>query len=262
MTIRQHLAIATAALSMVFAACNDKTTPILTQQTDRIDTELKALAEENPALISTAGATFANDTITVDVVLNDSLIDLSRIPAELFNYFTAVEVKRHIDKNLEITVNTLSEAKGCVAVSVTDAYGVKSGYVYTAADLRRMVKSPLSQLDFNAAKQALFDYWSASAGDFTPSLEKPVNDVTTSFKGGFYDYTVNFANARAYKGLTSANLKSRILKVLQPRYERLGTLRPAVLEMYKSLGIDGFHLIYEAEKGQPLKTSVTLNNLR
>ena len=215
-----------------------------------------------PVRYAEAKAAFADNRMTVDVKLADSLFMVAQITEPLFNYFTACEIKNHLDKNLEVTVNALSEKDAPIAVNLTDVYGDSKTYELSPALIRRMVKSPLAQLDFNEAKTALFAAFEASEEQFRPETEGPVTGFSTSFKGGFYAYDVEFANPRSYKELTTANLKARALKVLEKRYANLGTLRPVLFGMYKTLGIDGFHLVYSAGEGKPsLKTTVTLSNL-
>ena len=259
--LRLAIAPAVFAASLAFTACGDKTTPVIIEQSERINSELQTLVEENPQLLSEAKSSFAEDKIAIDVKIADSLFIVSQISEPLFNYFTACEIKNHMDKNLEITVNALSEKDMPIVVSLTDVYGDSHSYELTPAILRRMVKSPLTQLDYNEAREGLFAALAASEAQFIPANAK-VKTVSTSFKGGFFAYNVEFENANAYKELTTANLKARALQVLEPRYTKLGTLRPVLFGMYKTLGLDGFHLVYSAgEKSPSLKTTVTLSHL-
>lgn len=243
-------------------SCADKVTPVLIEQAGRIDADLQSFAKQNPSLISNASAVYNNDTLSVDVQIADSLFMTAFISEPLFNYFTACEVKNHLDKNLEITVNALTEKNAPVIVKLTDVYGDSSTYTISPATLRRMVKSPLTQLGFNEARDALFAAFAASEELFRPQ-ERGVKEISTSFKGGFFAYNITFDNPRNYRGITSANLKARAIKVLNARYAHIGTLRPVLFGMFKSLGIDGFHLVYNAGDGtQPIKATVTLANIK
>ena len=258
--LRSAIAPAILTAAMAFTACGDKTTPVLIEQGERLNTELQTLAQENPAVIAEAKAAYADNRMTVDVKLADSLFMVAQISEPLFDYFTACEVKDHLDKNLEVTVNALSEKDGVVAISLTDVYGDSKTFEVTAAQLRRMVKSPLNQLNYTEARDGLFAAFEAAEELFRPA-EGPVKAITTSFKGGFYAYNIEFENARAFSGLTTANLKYRALKVLEKRYANLGSFRPVIFGMYKSFGIDGFHLVYSAGD-KSLKTAVTLSNIK
>lgn len=260
--IRNIAAPAIFAVALAFTSCADKTTPVLIEQGERLNTELQTLASENPDLFGELSAAYTDNGLVVDINLKDSLFVLKSIDEPLFNFFTACEIKNHLDKNLETTVNALGEKEAPLIVKLTDAYGDSHSYEYTAADLRRMAKSPLTQLGFNEARDGLFAALAASEAQFVPA-EGHVKGYSTSFKGGFYAYTVEFQNASFYRGLVTANLKARALKVFEQRYAKLGTLRPVLLGMYKALGIDGFHLIYSAGEGSPtLKTTVTLSNIQ
>lgn len=205
--IRMAIAPAVLAATMAFTACSDKTTPIIIEQSQRINTDLQTLVQENPELIAKAEAQYAEDRINVDVALADSLFKVGLITDPLFNYFTACEIKDHADKNLEILVNALTEKEMPIVVNLTDAYGDAKSYELSPATLRRMVKSPLTQLDYNETRDALFAALAASADQFMPD-ERTVKEITTSFKGGFYAYNVVFDNPRSYRGLVTANLKA------------------------------------------------------
>lgn len=261
--LRSAIAPAILTAAMAFTACGDKTTPVLIEQAERLNTELQTMAQENPAVIAEAKAAYGESGMTVDVKLADSLFMVAQISEPLFNYFTACEIKNHLDKNLEVTVNALSEKEAPILVSLTDVYGDSKTYELSPALIRRMVKSPLAQLNFTEARDGLFAALEAAEEQFRPAVEGPVTGFSTSFKGGFYAYDVEFANPRAYRDLTTANLKARALKVFEKRYANLGSFRPVLFGMYKSLGIDGFHLVYSAGEGKPsLKTTVTLSNIK
>ncbi len=258
--LRLTLASTVLATAMAFTACGDKTTPVIIEQSERINTELQSLVQENPKVLAEASAKFAEDKIAIDVKLADSLFMVPYISEPLFNYFTAYEVKAHINKDLEITYNALAEKDYPIVVSLTDVYGDSRSYEITPTLLRRMIKSPLTQLDYNEAREGLFAAMAASEAQFMPA--SGAKSVSTSFKGGFFSYNVEFEKASSYKDLTTANLKSRALKVLEPRYANPGSFRPVLFGVYKSFGIDGFHLVYSAgENSKTLKTTVTLSHL-
>lgn len=248
---------------LTMVACSDKNAEILSQQAEILNENLRNEATDNPDLIVSATANYADAAINVDIKLADSLFMTSVITEPLFEYFTACEVKNHIDKNLETTVNALSAKDENVKITLTDVYGDSREYVYSAATLKRMVKTPLTQLNFNDARQALVAALTASEEQFRPVGAK-VKSVETSYnKTGFIDYTVTFENASYFKPLTVANLKFRAIETLSKRYNHLGDEQSVIFAMYKSLGIDGFHLIYTAGENTPsLKCTVLLSDLK
>lgn len=258
--IRSATIAVITAITVLAAGCSNKNVPVLTEQCEILNNELSSLAAENPKLIASAKAEYTTDRFAVDVTLADSLIIIAQISDPLFEYFTACEVKNHLDKNLEAAVNALTDEDLPVSVSLTDVYGETRSYEITPATLRRMVKVPLSQFNYTEAREGLFAALAGAEELFRPA-EKNVKSISTSFKGGFFAYNVEFTNASAYKGLTTANLKARGLEVLKKRYANLGTMRPVLFEMYKSLGIDGFHLVYTDGDKSVLKTTIVLSNL-
>lgn len=263
--IRHAVAPAILAAAMAFTACGDKVTPVLIEQGERLDNELKTLASENPALFGELSASYTDNSLVVDVAIKDSLLTVQYITEPLFNFFTACQIKNHLDKNLEITVNALSEKEAPLVVNLTDVYGEAKTYELKPATLRYMVKSMLSQLATSEVRENLYTLLDASKEDFRPVNEGFVEGVTSSFnKSGFYTYTVEFkkGHSAVYSQLTTANLKARALKVLEAQFDRLGTMRQPVLEMLKALGIDGFHLVYTTDGKNTIKTTIPLSNLK
>lgn len=263
MKLLKSASMPVVAISMAMAlfGCGpDKDAQTLTEQSERINNELSEMAQANPALIAKAGAAYEEGAFTIDVTLSDSLFISSFITKPVFEYFTACEVKANLDKNLETTVNALAAKETPLTVKLTDVYGESCTHELTAATLKRMVKTPLTQLNFSEARDGVFAALEAGEEQFRP--DAPIKSISSQFKGGFFDYTVEFADQKAYKGLNVANLKARALKVLEDRYKNLGPVEPIIKEMYKSLGIDGFHLIYTAGEGsQQLKTTILLSDL-
>ena len=259
--IRSIAASALSCMLVTFAACSDKDAETLALQSENINKFVAAAAQDSPLLIASAKAQYANDTISVDVALSDSLLSVDRISDPLFDFFTACQVKDNLNKNLEETVNAKPGKKAPMIVTLTDVYGNSRAYELTAAKFRQMIKQPLTQLNYNEARDELFNNFAATASIFAPADAK-VKEVTTNFKGGFYDFNVCFEKTASYKGLTTANLKARALAVFERKYNRLGAMHPAFIQMFKALGVEGFHLIYSAgEKDKTLKTTVKISDI-
>lgn len=258
--IKSAFIAAIAGAAVLTAGCSNKNVSVLTEQCEILDNELTSLVSENPGLIASAKAEYTTDRFAVDVVLADSLIIIAQVSDPLFEYFTACEVKNHLNNNLQAAVNALTAEDFPVSVSLTDVYGETRSYDIAPATLRRMVKVPLTQFNYTEAREGLFAALAGAEELFRPE-EKNVKSISTSFKGGFFAYNIEFTNASAYKGLTTANLKARALNVLKKRYANLGTMRPILFEMYKSLGIDGFHLVYTDGDKSVLKTTIVLSSL-
>lgn len=258
--IKSAFAGAITIVALFASGCSNKNAAVLTEQCQLLNEQLTTLVSENPDLIAEAKAEYTTDKFAVDVKITDSLIVISQISDPLFEYFTACEVKEHLTKNLEATVNALTAEKLPITVTVSDVYGESHTYSITPADLRRMIKAPLSQFRHAEAREGLFEALATAGEQFRPEKGN-VKSITTSFKGGFFSYNLEFANSSSYKDLTTANLKFRALKVLQHRYANLGTLRPVLFKMYKSLGVEGFHLVYTDGNKSTLKTTVLLSNI-
>lgn len=258
--IKSALAGAIAVVALFAAGCSNKNVPVLTEQCKLLNDKLTTLVSENPKFLAEAKAEYTTDRFAVDVKIIDSLIAISKVPESLFEYFTACEVKENLTKNLETTVNALSAEKLPVTVTITDVYGDSHTYELTPAALRKMVTSPLSMFNSAAVRDDLFASFGSVAELFRPEKGN-VTSISTSFKGGFYDYTVEFKNKYEFQTVSIPALRERALKVLTPRYANLGTLKPVLFKMYKSLGVEGFHLIYTDGDKATVKTLIKLSDL-
>ncbi len=255
MKISSFIASASAAVAITVAmvSCgSDKNAQALAAQAERLSGVLSEAAAANPGFLKSASASYDETAFTVDVSLADTLIDIKQVTPALFQYFTAIEVKANADKNLEETVNALSAKDQPMIVKVTDYSGATTDYELSASTLRRLYKTPLTQLDFTNVKNNVLEIMKSEADEF---MIAGSTAVSFSFAGGYGDYTVSFPTKKDFitkdtaSALTLSNLKARGIKVLAARYDSLGDYRDAFMEMYKSLGIDGFHLIYVTEKG-------------
>lgn len=258
--VKTALATTIAVVAIFGAGCGNKNVPVLTEQCQLLNDKLTALVGENPNFLAEAKAEYTIDKFEIDVKIVDSLIVISQITNPLFDYFTACEVKDNLNKNLEATVNALTAEKLPITVNITDAFGDSRTYEITPANLRKMITSPLTMFNSSEVREDLF-----AAMDAVKELYRPekgnVKSITTSFKGGFFSYNVEFTKASEYKGLVQGNLKSRALNVIEKRYANLGTFRPVLFKMYKSMGIDGFHLVYTDGDKSILKSTVSLSKL-
>ena len=258
--IKSALTGTLAAVALLMAGCGNKNVPVLTEQCRLLNDNLTALVSENPKLLAEAKAEYTTDKFEVYVKLVDSLIVISQVTEPLFEYFTLFEVKAHLDKNLEATVNALSAEKLPITVNITDVYGDSHTYELTPANLRKMATAPLTSFNTSVVRDDLFAAM-ASVKDLYMPEKGNVKSITTSFKGGFFDYNVEFAKASDYKGVSQARLRTIVLDVIEKRYANLGTLRPVLFKMYKTLGIDGFHLVYTDGDKSTVKASVSLAKL-
>lgn len=255
MKISSFFASASAAVAMMVAmvSCGpDKDVETLNAQAELLSGELSEAVAANPGFLKSASASYDETALTVNVALADTLIDIKQVTPALFEYFTAIEIKAGADKNFEATVNALSSKEQPLLVKVTDYSGATADYEMSASKLKRLYKTPLTQLDYTNVKNNVLEIMKSEADEF---MAAGSTGVTFSFAGGYADYTVSFPTKKDFitkdnaKALTLPNLKARAIKVLADRYDSLGDYRDSFMDMYKSLGIDGFHLIYVTEKG-------------
>lgn len=232
---------------VALAACGgNKEAETLIAQSERVNGELQAAVQANPGLMSRASASYADSAFNVDVVFADSIINVADLSQPLVEYFLSERIKASAGKNLDDIVNALARLSQPLRLSLTDVYGATRSYDLSAATLKTLYRTPRSQLNINEVKQQVISILADQSFRLvTPGVQK----VDFSLANGFATYTIVYDNAHSYSGLTVGNLKARYLKVLKPRYAAFGILSTDIIDMDKSLGIDGYRFVLTTPAG-------------
>lgn len=240
--------VAAATLAVATAACGgNKEAETLQRQAERVNKELAADVQAAPQLLAEAGASYADSAFNVSIVFADSMMQVSDYSQALVEYFLADEVKAAAGTDLDELVNSLAKVKEPLRLSLTDVYGTTRSYDLTAATLRTLFKTNRSQLRLPEVRQQVLDILTARSMRFAvgAGIQKIDMALTTSYA----TYTIVYDNAKAYSGLTVANLKARYLKLLKPIYKAYGPLADDIVEMDRSLGIDGYRFVLTTPAG-------------
>ncbi|MDE6161891.1 MAG: hypothetical protein K2F77_09570 [Muribaculaceae bacterium] len=250
MSKKNHfIGIIAAALAIGAISCGDggKNAEILNRQATRVNAELHQALKNDPALMSDAGAQYADSAFRINLVLADSLINVSDYSQALVEYFLSEEIKTHAGKDLDEIVNTLAKVKEPMLLTLTDVYGTTDSYELPAATLRNLYKTSRSQLRLLEVRSEVLAIMAGRSVRF--AVGQNVQKVDFALTSSFATYTVIYDNAKAYSGLNVANLKARYLKILKPMYKGYGELADAIAEMDKSLGIDGYRFVLTTPSG-------------
>lgn len=230
-----------ASGSLICSCSSGSEEAILSRQASRIDSIAIADAAANPDFVKSANATYADKTIEINVAFADSAINVTNYTQSVINYFTAEQLKAHADKNLEETVNALAHIEGGIRLELNDVYGNNADFNFTANELKFLIKSQRSRINFAEAKQNVIDLMAGAADKFGCEGASAIDfDLTT----GFATYTVTFPSAKSYANLTVGNLKARYMPMLSKRYASFGNYKDAIYDMLKSLGIEGYRIVY------------------
>ncbi len=231
--------MAAGIMACAVSACGGgKEAETLMRQAERVNSELATTARQDPALFAKAGAEYADSAFSINIVFADSMLQVADYSQALVEYFLSDEIKSRAGADLDEIVNTLAKVKEPMRLSLTDVYGTSRSYDMTASTLRTLFKTQRSQLQLPQVRSEVLGILAGRAFRFAvgPGVQKAT-------------YTIIYDNAKAYSGLNVANLKARYLKLLKPIYKSYGQLAGAVVDMDKSLGIDGYRFILTTPAG-------------
>ena len=227
--IFRYVCVAVVAMSMVAVAgsCG----PSAAERAARMESAaatVDSLVHTTEAPFVVSKAVYAEPNIDVSFVLADSVIKVDLLGDELMDYYLAEQLKS-------------SEAS--VVLSLTDAYGGSKTFIYTADKLQNLAKAKRSQLNVPKVKEQVV----AVAGGAVPAPSAHMGtQVSTSIDKGFLTYTVTWPSKSAVSGMPQGVLTGRYMQPLRDEYGRLGSLEYPVVEMLKTLGIDGVRMVYVA----------------
>jgi plasmid maintenance system antidote protein VapI len=248
--------IALAVCSCGTAKENDA----LTAQADRVSTILEHDVELNPNFLASAYAEFADKEFTIYIVFEDERVKLSDYTDAFIEYFVAEELKNNAGDDLAEIVNSLAKIDGKMVLQLSDSYGTTRSFDFSVQQIKYLARTPRTKLNFNEVKAQALQLMADSWVDVRKAHN--ADDVTFEVITGFATYTVLFNDDKPYQNLTSANLKDRVLKAIEPEYDRFGTFKPIVIEMFRSFGIDGYRYIYTNKvNDKSIKTVVSWREL-
>lgn len=241
------LGAAVAALAMATSCGGNHEAEILQAQAQRVDAQLAADAASNPRLFAAADAEYADSAFRVDITFADSVINVADYSQDLVEYFLSDEIKSSAGQDLDELVNSLAKTKEPLRLTLTDVYGTTRSYDMPASTLRALFKTQRSQLNLPEVRTQVLSILSDRAFRF--AVGAGVQKVDFALTTSFATYTIVYDNAKAYSGLNVGNLKARYLKLLKPIYQSYGPLAGAIVEMDRSLGIDGYRFVLTTPSG-------------
>ncbi|MDE6270965.1 MAG: hypothetical protein K2M12_08965 [Muribaculaceae bacterium] len=242
------LGVAAASMLTLICSCGgNKDGEILEKQATRINNELTADAASNPGVFAEARATYGDSALNVNIVFADSIFNVADYSQELVEFFLADEIKSAAGEDLDETVNTLAKTKEPLRLTLTDVYGTTRSYDLPAVTLRTLFKTQRSQLHLPEVRTQVMSILADRSFQF--AVGEGVQKADCELKSSFVTYTIVYDNAKAYSRLNVANLKARYLKLLKPIYKAYGPLANPIVEMDRSLGIDGYRFILTTPSG-------------
>lgn len=236
------LNLTAAALVALTAACG----PSEAEKAARLEgaaAAIDSIVGSTQAPFESVSATYAAPNVDVAVTLRDSMIKVDLLGEQLMDYYAADGLKSLDAQQVWDISKTLKSLDTPVVMTITDTYGAQKTFIFPAEKIQKLLKAKPTSLDVPKVKEQVV----AMAGGAVPApLAHPGTQVSASIEKGFLTYTVVWPSKKNLAGVTQGNLTGNYLDALRRQYGRLGDLEYPVVEMLKSLGIDGVRMVYTA----------------
>lgn len=251
----RFLPLAIALAATLWSCSGTKEPSALIAQADRLNGELGALAQESPMFLDSVRVDYADATLGIKIAFADPEVDADDFSDALVQFTLSEYMKSHFGANLDEIVNTLTQEKGKMSITLLDREGDAKTFDVPAARLRQLIKLKAMELNYTAARDNLVDIMAKRCDKFAEEVnaEKAEFEINSSFA----QYTVTFKTAAPFYKLTQPQLTGRYVEKLNAIYNDYGACRPMVEDLVKSFKIDGYRFVYDDEKDNyTLKASI------
>lgn len=216
------------------------------QAVEALAARVDSMVRTDQAPLAGSGAVADSASVVVTFAVSDSLVRADLLGEELFDYYAAEELRTLDGETLQGIVKGLKENDATMVVRVADVYGAERTFLLSADKLSRLAKGKRSQMSTPTVK----DQVTAMLGASVPApWAHPNTQVSCAIKNGFLTYTVTWTSKKYYADYGQGILTARYLEPLRTQYSGLGTIEYPVVDMLKSLGIDGVRMVYVTEGG-------------
>lgn len=239
-------AVAVVAMMCLMWSCGDSEKAKL-EKLDAAATEINTLASAVTSPLSDGKAAAIDHDIVVTMELNDSMIDPARLTDVIMDYYVAQQVKTLPKDVINSTVKALEATEGSLILNIKSAAGGEGHFSFAAPTLRELYKAKGSQLNAPRVKEqlcTLLDGTLPSAFAWADA-----DHVEINIEKSFLTYHVVFTSDRTYASSGQGLLTRLYFEPFKARLAALGSLEEPIVTMFKSLGIDGFCVSYEALNG-------------
>lgn len=244
--------LATAGLG----ACSQKSSgpSPLVAESERIGGELAKIAEESPMYIDSATTAYADGVLSINIAFADPQVAVADYSQALVEYMVSQWLKSHLGAGLDTTLNTLSAEDGSLKITLKSADGTANEYTIGHARLKKLLTLKPSELNFSAVKDNVALLMEKRCQEYKDKYK--ASECTFEFSTGFAQYTLTFESGTMYANLTQDSLRGRYQGILRAQFDVYGACAPMAYELVKSLGIEGYRFVYEADGGKTLKAAL------
>lgn len=244
------LAVGAAMALAVFAAsCTGKSTsaepPALVAQAEKLDGKFNNIAENSPMFLDSARVAYADGTLAVRMVFATAPVDM--VSQELVEYTVSRWIKANPGADLDEILNTLSAEKGSLKIELASTGNTGKEFTISAARLKKLLVLKPSELSFPQVKANVEEILAQSCAAY--AAEYRALNAEFEVASSFAQYTLTFASANAYANLKQDSLRGRYQNVLRAQYENYGDCEHFIIDLLKSLNIDGYRFVYKTADG-------------
>lgn len=246
--IFSRFAAMAVVLSVVFGVtgCGDSQAEKLARL-DAAAAALDSVLSECGAPVTDVKAVANDADVLLSVAVKDSVVNASLVGAELMDYFVAQQLKSMSKDVVNSVTKAIEGTQGAVKLTLTDMYGTSAEFSFTGESVRHLYKAKGSELNAPRVKEQV-------CALFEPALPNAAarigaDHVELGVDKGFLTYTVVFPSDKAFRDSGQGLLTRLYMKPFQDQYAALGCLEAPVVDLLKSLKIDGVCVIYKALNG-------------
>lgn len=244
------------AVALVLGACsgNSKEEAALAEKNTQLNVEFMQLAKGSPDFIQSMSSEYAAPNLLVNLKL-DSDINPEEYSQALVEYVVANYIRTNAGELMDAIVNGISRTKGSLSITITNVNGEAKEYNIGHARLVQLVQKKNSELNFNDVKENVMKLLEKKCAEYV----EPANATGCTFAmaNGFAQYTLTFKNTQAFANQTPGTMLGRYIPVVQKQYAEYGAASGLVLDVLKSLQIDGYRFVFtDADESKKVSSAI------
>ena len=249
---------AAAALLLLFvaAACSgsDKDEAVLAEKSSDLNVELLQTANTSPDFLKSLSCEYAAPNLLVNVKL-DNDINPELYSQALVEYVLANYIRSNSGELMDAIVNGINHTHGSLSITVSNVNEEAKEFTVGHARLVQLVQKKNSELNFNDVKENVLHLLELECAPMAQEIK--AESCTFALANGFAQYTFTFATAAKFANQTQGSILGHYLPIVKQQYESYGSCSYLVLDVLKSLQIDGYRFVYtDADESKKISSAL------
>ncbi len=240
--------VAALSLAITLSSCGGTSkaeTELAAKATD-LNMEFLQLAKGSPDFIESMSCEYSAPNLLINTKLNTDLKP-EMFSQALVEYVVANYIRSNAGALMDGIVNGINLTKGSISITITNVNEEAKEYTIGHARLVQLVQKKNSELNFNDVKQNVVKIMETECAKYADDVK--AESCTFALANGFAQYTITFKNASAFSNQTQGSVLGRYIKVLKEQYQTYGAASYLVIDILKSLQLDGYRFVYTDPEG-------------